>query len=76
MEQAGENRQFTRRRSAILRPAAGPEAMDTAIARFNSATGPGATRPKASYSVTICSQSVSSAFPALQWHSAMAACSP
>src|SRR3546814_18196272 len=47
--------------------------MPTATARFNSTTGDGATWASASYSATICGQSVSSGRAARAWQAARAA---
>jgi hypothetical protein len=52
----------------------GGPVIDTAIARLRSTTGDGASRPSASYSSTIRSQSVSDGVAAVAWHSASAAC--
>src|SRR5947199_405436 len=61
--------------STSARPACGPNAIETATARFSSTTGDGITLASTSYSLTIPGQSVSSGVRARAWQAAISACS-
>ncbi len=56
-------------------PAAGPNAIDTATARFSSTTGEGVSCASVAYSAAMRGQSVASAVSARAWQAAIAACS-
>ena len=59
--------------SSSASPVPGPNAMDSATARFSSTTGDGETSASCSYSQAMRSQSVSSKRRARAWQAAMAA---